>query len=250
MPRSRSRSPPPRPSNSTSNSYRSNRSPPRGGGDRDRGYTAADREREAAGNRRKYDERSDRDRRGGGGESGSGRRDAREGGPVMKEPSPPPAAKEAAKPNFGLSGALAAETNTNAAGVTLKYNEPPEARKPSLNWRLYVFKGKDQVDIFHIHRQSAYLAGRDAATVDIPIAHPSCSKQHAVIQFRLIRHRNEFGDESVAVKPFIIDLDSTNGTFVNDKEIPASRYYELKASDVLKFGQSTREYVLLHEEAA
>jgi len=77
MPRSRSRSPPPRPSNS----YRSNRSPPRSsrpGGGGDRGYSAADREREAAGNRRKYDERSDRDRRGGGGESGSGRRDARE----------------------------------------------------------------------------------------------------------------------------------------------------------------------------
>lgn len=30
-------------------------------------------------------------------------------------------------------------------GVQLKYNEPPEARKPLKNWRLYVFKGKEQV---------------------------------------------------------------------------------------------------------
>lgn len=30
-------------------------------------------------------------------------------------------------------------------GVVLKYNEPPEARKPVRNWRLYVFKGKEQV---------------------------------------------------------------------------------------------------------
>lgn len=30
-------------------------------------------------------------------------------------------------------------------GVVLKYNEPPEARKPTKSWRLYVFKGKEQV---------------------------------------------------------------------------------------------------------
>jgi smad nuclear-interacting protein 1 len=30
-------------------------------------------------------------------------------------------------------------------GVVLKYHEPPEARKPTKNWRLYVFKGKEQV---------------------------------------------------------------------------------------------------------
>jgi len=85
---------------------------------------------------------------------------------------------------------------------------------------------------------------------DIPIEHPSCSKQHAVIQYRQVTSRNEFGDTSSTVKPFIIDLDSTNGTFVNDEEIPKSRFYELKESDVIKFGQSTREYVLLHEDAA
>jgi smad nuclear-interacting protein 1 len=32
-------------------------------------------------------------------------------------------------------------------------------------------------------------------------------------------------------RPFIIDLESTNGTHVNDDKIPTSRYYELKASD-------------------
>lgn len=48
------------------------------------------------------------------------------------------------KPNFGLSGKLAAETNT-FRGVVLKYNEPPEARKPTKSWRLYVFKGKEQL---------------------------------------------------------------------------------------------------------
>lgn len=77
-----------------------------------------------------------------------------------RSPSPSAEAIEAAKPNFGNSGALAAETNT-FKGVVLKYNEPPEARKPSKGWRLYVFKGKEQVDMIHVNRQSAYLFGRD-----------------------------------------------------------------------------------------
>jgi len=27
------------------------------------------------------------------------------------------------------------------SGITLLFNEPPEARKPDIKWRLYVFKG-------------------------------------------------------------------------------------------------------------
>jgi smad nuclear-interacting protein 1 len=51
---------------------------------------------------------------------------------------------EKVEPNFGLSGKLAAETNT-VKGVELKYNEPPEAEKPKTKWRLYVFKGDEQI---------------------------------------------------------------------------------------------------------
>ncbi|KAK9767869.1 hypothetical protein K7432_001975 [Basidiobolus ranarum] len=150
------------------------------------------------------------------------------------------------KPNFGLSGKLAAETNTYN-GVVVKYNEPPEARNPTKKWRLYVFKGKEQVDLLHIHRQSAYLVGRDRKVADIPVDHPSCSKQHAAFQFRQVVEKNEVGEVKRLVKPFIIDLEATNGTFVNGERIPATRYYELKVSDIIKFGSSTREYVLLHE---
>lgn len=55
------------------------------------------------------------------------------------------------QPNFKPSGLLAAETNTVArsdgTSTFLKYNEPPEARRPSQGWRLYVFKGKEQVGV-------------------------------------------------------------------------------------------------------
>ena len=42
------------------------------------------------------------------------------------------------------------------------------------------------LDMLHIYRQSAYLFGRERLVADIPIDHPSCSKQHAVLQYRQV----------------------------------------------------------------
>ncbi|KAJ2360179.1 hypothetical protein H4S02_012028, partial [Coemansia sp. RSA 2611] len=89
----------------------------------------------------------------------------------------------ATAPNFGLSGKLAAETNT-VNGVVLKYAEPPEARKPKSRWRLYVFKDNKDIDMRQLDKASGYLFGRDRMVADVPTDHPSCSSQHAVLQFR------------------------------------------------------------------
>ena len=96
--------------------------------------------------------------------------------------------------------------------------------------------------------------------------HPSCSKQHAAFQYRLISKKKQDGTEGnrsvfsqqpekfsiytfFRVLPYIIDLGSSNGTFLNNNRIEPQRYYELKEKDVIKFGYSTREYVLLHENS-
>ena len=122
--------------------------------------------------------------------------------------------------------------------------------------------------MLHIHRQSSYLIGRERSVADIPAEHPSLSKQHAVIQYRQILVPDPLGlADTKATKyvlfvhppvfssnlthldrPYIIDLDSANGTFVNNERIPPSRYYELKLGDAIKFGYSTREYVFMAEE--
>lgn len=149
------------------------------------------------------------------------------------------------KPNFETSGALTEDTNTYR-GVVIKYNEPPEARKPKRKWRFYIFKGDQQMPVLHVHRQSAYLLGRDRKIADIPVDHPSCSKQHAVLQYRLCEFTREDGTIGRRVRPYIIDLESANGTFLNNKQIEARRYYELQEKDVLKFAYSSRDYVLLH----
>jgi smad nuclear-interacting protein 1 len=44
-----------------------------------------------------------------------------------------------------------------------------------------------------------------------------------------------------------LDLESTNKTFLNGAEVEEARYYELRDKDVLKFGESSREYVLMRK---
>lgn len=163
-----------------------------------------------------------------------------------EEEEAPAAEKE--KPSFELSGALVEDTNT-FRGVVIKYNEPPEARIPKRRWRLYPFKNDEPLPVMYIHRQSAYLLGRQRKIADIPIDHPSCSKQHAVFQYRLVEFTRADGTTGRRVKPYIIDLGSGNGTYLNNQRIEPQRYYELKEKDVLKFGFSSREYVLLHESS-
>jgi len=160
----------------------------------------------------------------------------------------PPAKKEKEKPSLALSGKLTEDTNT-FRGVVVKYNEPPEARKPKKHWRFYPFKGETALPVLHLHRQSAFLLGRDRRVADIPIDHPSCSKQHAALQFRLVDFARADGRLGRRVRPYVIDLGSANGTYVNGQRVEPQRYVELFEKDVVKFGFSSREYVLLHDSS-
>ena len=168
---------------------------------------------------------------------------------VLKPDAPAPApAPSKQKPNFAPTGKLAAETNTvTGTTIVLKYNEPPESRTPpaSAPWRLYVFKGAATLETVELSTRSCWLFGRERSVVDFAIEHPSCSKQHAVVQFRYVERKNEYGDREGGVRPYVLDLESANGTRVNGERVPERRYVEVKSGDVLGFGESTREYVVL-----
>ena len=172
-----------------------------------------------------------------------------------KDPSPVAVAGEEVpdkqKPNFAPTSLLAAASKSVAqadgTSIVLKYHEPPEARKPPAKevWKLFVFKGSDIVDTIELSLRTCWLVGRELAVVDMPAEHPSISSQHAVIQFRFVEKTNEYGDKIGRVRPYLIDLDSANGTTLNKDSIPASRYVELRDKDMIQFGFSTREYVLM-----
>jgi smad nuclear-interacting protein 1 len=158
---------------------------------------------------------------------------------------------EKQKPSLAPTGLLAAASNSVAksdgTSIVLKYHEPAEARKPPAKdeWKLFVFKGADILETIELSKRSCWLIGRELAVVDMAAEHPSISKQHAVIQFRYIEKKNEFGDKLGKVRPYIIDLESANGTLLNKEAIPPSRYLELRDKDMVQFGHSTREYVLM-----
>ncbi|SCQ16720.1 fork head domain protein, putative [Plasmodium ovale] len=143
--------------------------------------------------------------------------------------------------NFNPSGLLAQEKSYRN-GVELKYTESIDGENPDKKWRLYMFlnsKTNDPQDIIHIHEKSWHLIGKDELVADIKLTHISISKQHAVIQFK--KHENK-------IVPFLIDLNSTNGSYLNHEKIDPNKFYELRECDLLKFGKSGQEFVLIHEE--
>lgn len=87
---------------------------------------------------------------------------------------------------------------------------------------------------------SCYLFGRDRSVADIPTDHPSCSKQHLVLQYRyqldydiylnasrMVEVEDEQKNVKEVVKPYVMDLGSVNGTFLNKQKLEPQRYYEL-----------------------
>ncbi|MCL7049040.1 hypothetical protein MKW94_000632 [Papaver nudicaule] len=138
-----------------------------------------------------------------------------------------------------------AETN-RLNGVTLLFTEPSDASMPDVRWRLCAFQGGEVLNepSLYIHRQTCYIFGRERKVAHIPTDHPSCSDQHAVIQYRLVEKEQPDGLLKKQVSPYIMDLGSTNGTFINGKRIEPQRYYELMEKDTIKFGNSSREYVM------
>ncbi|KAL7715148.1 FHA domain-containing protein [Entamoeba marina] len=124
-------------------------------------------------------------------------------------------------------------------GRRIDYIQPSDAMNPTDVWRLYCFKGDEEVDHPTVmSTNSFYLIGRDIDNVDVVLQHRTTEKQHAVIQFRTYEN---------LVLPYIIDLGSTDGTYLNKKRIKDGVYVEIRQGDVLMFGKSLREYVVVKE---
>jgi smad nuclear-interacting protein 1 len=49
------------------------------------------------------------------------------------------------------------------------------------------------------------------------------------------------------VKPYLLDLETTNGTTINNERLDGARYYEVLSGDVIRFGFSSRDYVIMNE---
>uniref|UniRef100_H3DN53 Solute carrier family 4 member 1 adaptor protein n=1 Tax=Tetraodon nigroviridis TaxID=99883 RepID=H3DN53_TETNG len=77
---------------------------------------------------------------------------------------------------------------------------------------------------------------------DVSLEHPSISRYHAVIQYRSQAGDSESAGEDTGF--YLHDLGSTHGTVVNKNKIPPKTYIRLRVGHVLKFGGSTRLFIL------
>ena len=127
------------------------------------------------------------------------------------------------------------------------YQEPIWAVKPSHKWTLTEIKGGVEMASYPLHQRATTLLGRAVEMVQIPLHHESISRRHARIAF------------DVQGIPWLKDLQSAHGVFVNKRRLPpeassgkaevddtkkGGRGVMLFPGDVLKFGASTRIYTL------
>lgn len=123
----------------------------------------------------------------------------------------------------------------------LPYTEPPWAGAPGVPYTFELLKNGAILDTVPLTQQTYFVVGR-LPVCDISLEHPSISRYHAVVQYR-----GKAGDTSAVGEElgfYIYDLGSTHGTFVNKNKIPPKTYTRLHVGHVLKFGGSTRLFIL------
>lgn len=115
------------------------------------------------------------------------------------------------------------------------YITPPFSPLSSSNlppYYLEVIKDGCIIDKLDLSNKIYHIFGRQGDAVDILLEHQSISRQHAII------HHSAEGSL------MIMDMKSAQGTFINKKEIEKEMYKPLNVGDIIKFGQSTRMYVV------
>ncbi|MEQ2217523.1 hypothetical protein XENOCAPTIV_013386 [Xenoophorus captivus] len=124
----------------------------------------------------------------------------------------------------------------------LPYTEPPwGGPSPKSPYALEILKNGTIVDTVPLTQRSYFVVGR-LPVCDVSLEHPSISRYHAVIQYR-----GQAGVEGCVGEEsgfYIHDLGSTHGTVVNKNKVPPKTYIRLRVGHVLKFGGSTRLFIL------
>lgn len=124
----------------------------------------------------------------------------------------------------------------------LKYSEPSwGGQPPEASYSLEILKNGTIVDAVPLAQRSYYVVGR-LPVCDVSLEHPSISRYHAVIQYRSLAGESGSAGEDTGF--YIHDLGSTHGTVVNKNKIPPKTYVRLRVGHVLKFGGSTRLFIL------
>ncbi|KAL1916832.1 uncharacterized protein VTP21DRAFT_5536 [Calcarisporiella thermophila] len=118
----------------------------------------------------------------------------------------------------------------------LDYVKPDWSAQPISHYSFEILKGGIVIEELDLLSKEFLIVGR-LPICDIPMEHPSVSRYHAIIQF------------SKEGKVFLYDLQSSHGTYINKRPVQPRNYIRLRVGDQLRFGESTRLYILQSPEA-
>ncbi|XP_051502177.1 kanadaptin-like [Myxocyprinus asiaticus] len=123
----------------------------------------------------------------------------------------------------------------------LPYTEPPWGSVPDISYSFELLKNGSILDAVPLTQRSYFVVGR-LPVCDVSLEHPSISRYHAVVQYRGKAGQDEVLGEERGF--YVYDLGSTHGTFVNKNKIPPKTYIRVRVGHVIKFGGSTRLFIL------
>lgn len=106
-------------------------------------------------------------------------------------------------------------------------------------YALEVLKSGMIVDKVDLTNKAYYVFGR-LANCDVVMAHPTISRHHCVLQYKAFAEEGE-----PPCGWYLFDLGSTHGTFLNKDRLKASHYTRVRVGHQIKFGNSTRTYIML-----
>ncbi|XP_072266087.1 kanadaptin [Pyxicephalus adspersus] len=155
--------------------------------------------------------------------------------PAASTRSPATSSDREAAPD--VSARLPSDAYKNAPAIP--YREPPWSGRPQALYSLEVLKGGAILSTKNLSDTDWTVFGR-LPVCHVSMEHPSVSRFHAVLQYR-----STPGSEPDQEQGFYVyDLGSTHGTFVNKQKIPPKTYCRIRVGHVMKFGGSTRLFIL------
>ncbi|XP_026754346.1 kanadaptin [Galleria mellonella] len=107
------------------------------------------------------------------------------------------------------------------------------------DYALEVLKSGVIVEKIELTKKAYYVFGR-LANCDIVMANPTISRHHAVLQYKAFAE-----DGEPPSGWYLYDLGSTHGTFLNKDRLKPSHYTRVRVGHQIKFGNSTRSYIVL-----
>lgn len=116
------------------------------------------------------------------------------------------------------------------------FRPPPWASQPSRVSSLEVYsEAGDKQEVLPVDGKAYYVFGRESTAVDVVLKSSDASGTHAA----LVHHEDG--------KSYLIDLQSTHGTFVKGKKLPPNKPTLLADKTPITFGTSKQKYIFFGE---